>query len=63
MAGNLRPVSGEYGAAVGVELHLSDGGHPGALQAELDATDAGEQGQNVEAHRRPRIGTTTASAS
>jgi hypothetical protein len=44
MTGNLRPVLREHSAAVGVDLDLADGGHPGSLQAELEAADAGEQG-------------------
>ena len=54
MVWHLRPVSGEYGAAVGVEFDLPDGCHSSALQAELDAADAGEQGEDVEAHDRLR---------
>lgn len=50
MAGDLRPVVGEYGLAVGVDLDLPDGGHAGAFEAEFQATDAGEQGQHVEGH-------------
>lgn len=47
MAGYLRPVSGQHALAVRVDLYLSNGGHAGALEAELKAADAGEQGEHV----------------
>jgi hypothetical protein len=31
MAWYLRPVSGQHGLAVGVDLHLTNGGHPGSF--------------------------------
>jgi hypothetical protein len=41
----------EYLTAERVDLDLADDGHPGPLEAEVKAADAGEQGQDV--HRRP----------
>jgi hypothetical protein len=46
-------VSGEYGTAERVDLDLADDGHPGALQAKLEAADPGEQGEDVHG-RSPR---------
>ena len=47
MAWYLRPVLLEHLVAVGVDLDLADGGHPGALETQVDPTDSGEQGQHV----------------
>jgi hypothetical protein len=33
--------------APGVDLDLAGDGHPGALEAEVETADAGEQGQDV----------------
>lgn len=44
MSWHLRPVLSKDAAAVLVELHLADGGHPSPLQTELKATDSSEQG-------------------
>jgi hypothetical protein len=38
-----RPVSPEYGAAVGIDLAEGDGSHPGSLEAQADGADAAEQ--------------------
>jgi hypothetical protein len=42
----------KHAAAVFVDLDLADDGHPGALKAELEAADAGEQREDVEAHQK-----------
>jgi hypothetical protein len=44
-----------------VDLHLPGYGHPGALQAEVEAADAGEQRQDVH-HAAPRLKSTVRSA-
>jgi len=47
MTGDLRPVFREDLPAPGVDFDLSDDGHAGAFEAELQAADAAEQGQHV----------------
>ena len=47
MPGHLRPVLRQHTPAPRINLHLADDGHPGALEAEVEAADAGEQGQDV----------------
>jgi hypothetical protein len=43
MIRHLRPVLAEHGACVRVNLRLPDHAHPGALEAEVEAADPGEQ--------------------
>jgi len=47
MAWHLRPVLLKDAAAPGVDLYLAGDGHAGALEAEVEAADAGEQGEDV----------------
>jgi hypothetical protein len=47
MPGHLRPVLREYLAAPRVDLDLAGDRHPGPLQAEVQAADAAEEGQDV----------------
>src|SRR5690606_37839528 len=54
---HLRPVFGEDAPAIVVNLHLPPHLHPGPFQAEVDATDAGE-----EATHRKHIPTSRISA-
>jgi len=46
----LRPVFSQHALTEGIHLHLADGGHAGALQAQFEAADAREQAEDVEAH-------------
>src|SRR5436190_1329373 len=47
--GDVRPVFGEHPAGVRVDLGLPDDVHAGAFEAEVEATDAGEQGADLHA--------------
>jgi hypothetical protein len=40
----------EYLTAPRVDLDLPGDGHPGPLEAEVEAADAGEQGQDIQGH-------------
>jgi len=51
MAGDLRPVVGQHALAERVDLDLTDDGHPGAFEAEVEAADTGEQRQDVGVHQ------------
>lgn len=57
MSWHARPVSGQDVAAERVYLNLADDAHAGALQAQVYAADAGEQGQDVHAARGHRTTT------
>lgn len=49
MAWNLRPVLGQHPLAVGIAFDLADTGPPGAVETQIQAADAGEEGQVVHA--------------
>jgi hypothetical protein len=50
MEGNLGPVLGQYLLAERVPLDLADDGHARPFEAEFEAADAGEQGEDVDGH-------------
>lgn len=54
MLGGLRPVLGEYFTTERVDLDLADDGHSGAFEPKFEASDSGEQGEDV--HATPSSG-------
>jgi hypothetical protein len=53
--GHAGPVFRQHPAGVGVGLGLPDGAHPGSLEAQLEAADAGAEATDGEGHSRNSI--------
>lgn len=51
--GNVGPVLGQHLPGALVDLDLANAGHPGPVEAEVKAADAGEAGEVSEAHDTP----------
>jgi len=43
MPWHLRPVASQHTLAEGIDFHLSDDGHAGSFEAEIQAADASKQ--------------------